>query len=173
MNTPKRDRGESNGLALPRGPGGKVILCAECLRRGDCRLGIGDEYLIGEARTATELFCPKEYEGGPGVAHGGWTASVMDEALGHLPLLAGAMTVTAKLSVEFVRPVPIERPLILTAWRERIERNRWINAGELRLVSSSELLGRAHGEFAIRDRERHFARFREWIASADEAEPSS
>ena len=154
-------------LVLPRAPGGNVILCAECVRRGFCRLGITGERTDGEVRTVTDLSCPSEYEGGPGVAHGGWTAAVMDEALGHLALLHGQMTVTAKLGIEFLRPVPIERPLTLVAWRERIERNRWINAGELRLSATNAVLARAQGEFAMRDQERHFARFRDWIASEE------
>jgi hypothetical protein len=89
----------------------------------------------------------------------------MDEALGHLALLSGQMTVTASLTVEFARPVPIEKPLKLIAWRDRVERNRWINAGELILVSTGALLARAHGEFAMRDQTRHFAKFREWLAT--------
>jgi acyl-coenzyme A thioesterase PaaI-like protein len=150
---------------LPRAPGGKVILCAECVRLGHCRLGLSEEALVAELRTETQLSCPKDHEGGPGVAHGGWTASVMDEALGHLALLSGQMTVTASLTVEFARPVPIEKPLKLIAWRDRVERNRWINAGELILVSTGALLARAHGEFAMRDPTRHFALFREWLAT--------
>jgi acyl-coenzyme A thioesterase PaaI-like protein len=120
--------------------------------------------VIGERRTETQLTCPKDHEGGPGVAHGGWTAAIMDEALGHLALLSGQMTVTATLTVDFLRPVPIERPLRVVAWRESVERNRWLNAGELVLVSNGAVLARARGEFAMRDQTRHFERFREWLA---------
>ncbi|MFE9322563.1 hotdog domain-containing protein [Nocardia sp. NPDC052278] len=49
--------------------------------------------------------------GGPNIAHGGQTASALDEALGHLPLMLGEMAVTAQLSVNFIKPIPIERPL--------------------------------------------------------------
>ncbi len=153
---------------LVRAPGGHVVLCEECRRLGHCRLGISEEGVVGEYRTETLLVCPKDHEGGPGVAHGGWTASVIDEALGHLPLLCGQMTVTAKLCVEFLRPVPIGRPLKLIAWRERVERNRWINAGELILISTGAVLARANGEFAMRDQTRHFQRFREWLSSEDD-----
>ncbi|MGE0742528.1 MAG: PaaI family thioesterase [Hyphomonadaceae bacterium] len=152
---------------LIRAEKSNVILCEECRRLGDCRLGITSEAVAGEFRTETLLQCPKDHEGGPGVAHGGWTASVLDEALGHLPLLCGQMTVTAKLSVEFVRPVPIERPLKLVAWRERVERNRWINAGEIILISTGAVLARAEGEFAMRDQTRHFQKFRDWIAAEE------
>jgi acyl-coenzyme A thioesterase PaaI-like protein len=152
---------------LVRGHDGQVILCEACRKLGACRLGITSERVAGEFRTETLLECPRDHEGGPGVAHGGWTASVMDEALGHLPLLCGQMTVTATLSVDFVRPTPIERPLKLTAWREGVERNRWLNVGELILVSTGAVLARARGEFSMRDQARHFARFREWIASEE------
>lgn len=158
---------EAGVFHLPRAPGGEVILCAECLRLGHCRLGLTEERLVAPLRTETDLTCPRDHEGGPGVAHGGWTASVMDEALGHLALLAGSMTVTAKLSVEFLRPVPIERPLKIVAWCDRQEGNRWINVGELILVSSGVVLTRAYGEFAVRDRSRHFAKFREWLEIED------
>ncbi len=152
---------------LPRAPGGNVVLCAECLRLGRCRLGITDEALAGEFRTETLLICPKDHEGGPGVAHGGWTASVMDEALGHLALLCGHMTVTATLTVEFTRPVPIERPLKLIAWRDGVAGNRWLNTGELVLQSTGAVLARARGEFALRSQTRHFAKFREWLATEE------
>ncbi|NWG52164.1 MAG: PaaI family thioesterase [Hydrogenophilaceae bacterium] len=155
--------------AAPRAPGGDVVLCAECLRQGHCRLGLTSEALIGPFRSETLLACPRDHEGGPGVAHGGWTASAMDEALGHLALLSGLMTVTASLTVDFLRPVPIERPLKLVAWREKVERNRWLNAGELILLSTGVVLSRARGEFALRDRTRHFQKFREWLADEEGA----
>lgn len=158
------DQGKETAFELPRAPGGKVVLCAECIRLGRCRLGLTEERKAGEFRTETLLQCPRDQEGGPGVAHGGWTAAVMDEALGHLALLHGAMTVTATLAVDFLRPVPIERDLVLIAWRERVEGNRWINRGELQLASSGAVLARARGEFALRDREKHFARFQDWLA---------
>lgn len=154
-------------LELPRAPSGNVVLCAACSRVGRCRLGIVDEVLCGEFRSETLLVCPSDHEGGPGVAHGGWTASVMDEALGHLALLCGSMTVTASLTVEFVRPVPIERALVLTAWREAVEGNRWRNGGELVLKSTGAVLARARGAFVLRDRAQHFAKFRDWLAKEE------
>lgn len=163
----KDDQG-ATPVHLERAPGGKVILCGGCLERGACRWGITEEALVGEFRTETVLTCPKDQEGGPGVAHGGWTAAVMDDVLGHLALLCGGMTVTAKLSVEFLRPVPIERPLRIIAWRENKVGNRWINVGELILVSTGVVLARAQGEFAERDRDRHFAKFREWLDTEDQ-----
>jgi len=114
----------------------------------------------------TKLVCGAEHEGGPGVAHGGWTAAAMDEVLGHLNLLMGQMAVTGSLTVDFLKPVPIERPLELRAWCEGVENGRRRNHGELTLAATGAVLARAHGVFVERDQS-HFERYRRWIAEQD------
>ena len=143
-----------------------VRLCASCERIGACRLGLTDERLSGPDESLTLLVCGPEHEGGPGVAHGGWTAAAMDEVLGHLNLLMGQMAVTATLTVEYLKPVPIERPLEIRAWCEGVENGRRRNRGELRLASTGAVLARAHGVFVERDQS-HFERYRRWIAAQD------
>ncbi|MGB8364174.1 MAG: PaaI family thioesterase [Rhizomicrobium sp.] len=145
-----------------------ILLCYGCRKTGKCRLGLGGERLVEPGVTRSELTCPPEYEGGPGVAHGGWTAEAMDEALGRLNLLSGQMTVTAELTVTYRRPVPVGRPLELHARYEKIENGRrWI-VGELLLASTGAILARARGIFVERDSS-HFDRFNDWIASQDAA----
>ena len=143
-----------------------VRLCHSCARAGVCRLGLSDERLLEPGVSLTRLVCGAEHEGGPGVAHGGWTAAAMDEVLGHLNLLMGQMAVTATLTVEYLRPVPIERPLEVRAWCEGLENGRRRNRGELRLVTTGAVLARAHGVFVERDQS-HFDRYRRWIAAQD------
>ena len=143
-----------------------VRLCESCSRAGACRLGLIEEALIEPGVSLTKLVCGADHEGGPGVAHGGWTAAVFDEGLGHLSLLSGQMAVTGELSVRFLRPVPIERPLVLRAWCERVENGRRRHRGELRLASTGTLLAAAEGVFVERDPS-HFDRFRDWIASQE------
>lgn len=145
---------------------GAVHLCYACRKTGRCRLGLSVERLEGERFSRTELTCPAEHEGGPGVAHGGWTTAAMDEVLGHINLLMGQMAVTAELTVEFLRPVPIERPLIALAWCDKVERGRRYNRGELRLAATGAVLARASGVFVERDPS-HFERFLRWLAHED------
>src|SRR5215216_860637 len=104
----------------PRNDGG-VALCGSCRRSQTCRLGLTTERLDADGVASFDLVCPPEHEGGPHVAHGGWTAGVLDEVLGHVPLLHDQLTVTGTLEVRFVRPVPIERPLRARAWIDRVE----------------------------------------------------
>jgi len=147
----------------PRSDGG-VALCGACHRTGQCRLGLSAERLGDDGVATFELACPSGHEGGPGVAHGGWTASVLDEALGHVGPLNGQMTVTGTLTVRYERPVPIERPLLARAWIDGREPRKWRIAGELVLASSGAPLARAEGIFVLRRREAHFAEFARWLA---------
>jgi acyl-coenzyme A thioesterase PaaI-like protein len=148
----------------PRTDGG-VALCGACHRTGECRLGLTTERLDGDGVARFEITCPPEHEGGPGVAHGGWTAGVLDEVCGHVPLLHDQMSVTGTLTIRFLKPVPIGRPLQARAWvDERFER-KWRIAGELVLSSSGAVLAEADGVFVLRDHLGHFAAYQEWLAA--------
>ena len=153
---------------LPPQPSSPVALCGACRRLGACRLGLGREELQPDGSVHTDLICGPEHEGGPDVAHGGWTAGAFDEVLGHVPLLTGELAVTGQLSVTYVKPVPVGRPLHARAWTVRREGRRWYVAGELTLVSTGAVLGRGEAVMVLRDRG-HFARHREWLAQQDRA----
>jgi acyl-coenzyme A thioesterase PaaI-like protein len=147
----------------PRTDGG-VALCGACRRTGTCRLGLTTERLDDDGVAHFEITCPPEHEGGPGVAHGGWTAAMLDEALGHVVLLNDRMSVTGTLTIRFEKPVPIGRPLEARAWAERREARKWHLAGELVLASSGASLARAKGVFVLRDGATHFGEFERWLA---------
>ena len=153
---------------LPPQPASPVALCGACRRLGACRLGLGREELQPDGSVHTDLICGPEHEGGPDVAHGGWTAGAFDEVLGHVPLLTGELAVTGQLSVTYVKPVPVGRPLHARAWTVRREGRRWYVAGELTLVSTGAVLGRGEAVMVLRDRG-HFARHQEWLAQQDQA----
>jgi acyl-coenzyme A thioesterase PaaI-like protein len=151
----------------PRTDGG-VALCGACRRTGGCRLGLTTERLDGDGVAQFSLVCPVGDEGGPGVAHGGWTAAVLDEVCGHVPLLHDQLSVTGTLTVRFVRPVPIERPLLARAWIDRKEARKWFISGELALASSGAMLATATGVWVLRDGEAHFGAFQRWLVEQDE-----
>lgn len=150
---------------LPRSP---VALCGACRRLGACRLGLGQEQLQPDGSVHTELICGPENEGGPQVAHGGWTASVFDEVLGHVPLLHGQLAVTGQLWVTYVKPVPVGRPLRARAWTQRREGRRWYVEGEMTLAFTGAVLARGEAVMVERDIG-HFARHQRWLAEQDAA----
>ena len=149
---------------------GPVRLCVACTRIGHCRLGITVEELQPGGEVETELVCSAENEGGPGVAHGGWTAGVLDELVGHVPLLHGQLAVTGTLTVRFVKPVPVGRPLLARAQVVRKEGTRWFVTATLTLAATGAELAGADAIMVERD-PGHFARHRAWLATQDAPGP--
>lgn len=147
---------------------GEVFLCGACRRLGYCRIGMQDERVVEPGVTSSRFVCSAENEGGRRVAHGGWTAMAFDEALGHLVLLHGGMSVTARLTVEFLRPVPIEREVEIIARVDSAEGRKLTISGEMTLAASGAVLARAHGLFAQRDNPgAHFDKLDAWLDEQD------
>lgn len=117
------------------------------------------------------LTCPPEYEGGPGVAHGGWTAAVFDEILGHVGLLHGHFTVTAWLNVQYAKPVPVGLPLIARARADQVDGRKWFLSGEILLASSEATLATATGLWIERVHEAHFEAFNSWLSEQGASPP--
>jgi acyl-coenzyme A thioesterase PaaI-like protein len=147
---------------------GDVLLCGACHVVGRCRLGVTQEQLSDDGVVTCNVVCPPDHEGGPQVAHGGWTASVLDEVLGHVPPWHNQLSVTATLTVNFRKPVPIDRPLIVRAWIDKIDGQKWYISGELLLASTKTELANATGIWVARD-VAHFSRHQRWLAEQDAA----
>jgi acyl-coenzyme A thioesterase PaaI-like protein len=91
-----------------------------------------------------EYTVPARFQGWPGVVHGGIIASMLDEVTSRTIFRGDAQrfVVTAKLSIRYRKPVPVETPLKLIG-RVIEDRGKVINvAGELR-GPGDELLAEA------------------------------
>ena len=68
-----------------------------------------------DGKTARAEFTPdKLYQGWNGIVHGGIITCMLDEAMAHAAHLGGIESLTAKMTVQFKRPAPVEEPLIIT-----------------------------------------------------------
>ena len=141
---------------------GPVALCGACRRVGHCRMGVQAEGLGEDGVVTYRLRCGRDHEGGLEVAHGGWTAGVLDELVGHVALLNHQLAVTGQLDVTFVRPVPVEQQLVGRAWLRRTEGSRWYVGAVLRLEATGAELATAEAILVERDRG-HFARHQAWL----------
>ena len=56
-----------------------------------------------------------DYQGGGGFIHGGIIALVLDEAMGKLNRFGDIRAVTAELTIEYIRPVPVDEELVIEA----------------------------------------------------------
>ena len=96
--------------------------------------GLDDELRVRGSFTVTE-----HHQGAPGLAHGGVISAAVDEAMGYLLWLVGGPAVTARLEVDFRRPVPVG---------SRLEMDARIDRQEDRKIWAS-LEGRVDGEVMV------------------------
>jgi uncharacterized protein (TIGR00369 family) len=54
-----------------------------------------------------------EYQGGAGFIHGGIIATVLDEVMGKVCRFRGVHAVTAELTIQYLKPVPVDADLIV------------------------------------------------------------
>lgn len=94
-----------------------------------------------------------DYQGGAGFVHGGIIATLLDEVMAKVSRFAKDHAVTAKLSIEYLRPVPVDVDLIVEGWElERSGRDRF-RQGEIRNASGL-VLARGTGHFVEIGREK-------------------
>jgi uncharacterized protein (TIGR00369 family) len=92
----------------------------------------------------------KRYMGPPGHAHGGIIATILDEVLGKVNKIRHVVAVTAELKIEYVKPVPLGKPLIAEGRELRVRGRVHTNVGEIR-NAKGEVLARGKGVFITID----------------------
>ena len=87
--------------------------------------GCGREHPIGlrvrcfktDGGVLSPLIIPERFAGPPGAAHGGIVAGYLDEVLaGAAVSHGGRLYLTGELTVRYVKPVPVETPLLGKGW---------------------------------------------------------
>jgi uncharacterized protein (TIGR00369 family) len=100
----------------------------------------------------------KRYTGPPGHAHGGIIATLLDEAMGKVNKLRHVVALTSQITVNYLKPVPLNKPLRVESREVRVRGRRHINMGEI-LNQHGAVLARGQGTFIAIDPHRMFAKF--------------
>lgn len=84
------------------------------------------------------------FEGAPGRAHGGVVAALLDEVMGLMNVIHGAMAFTAKLDITYHAPTPLREEIVARAWlTRRDDRKHYVeatlHARDLLVASASAL----------------------------------
>jgi len=85
------------------------------------------------------------YEGGPGIAHGGFVAAMLDELLGMATIFSGGPGMTGELTVRYRKPTPLHRELVAEGRLDEEQGRRLKMSAELR--DGDELIVEATGLF--------------------------
>jgi len=128
------------------GPGPRFHECFGCGPNHD--IGLRVRNFRGQGEVLSPIVIPERFEGPPKGAHGGIVAAYLDEvlagaALGH----TGRAYVTGELSVRYIRPTPLNRPLL---GRGRVVKKatKYLDLeATLEDLETRELFARATGRF--------------------------
>ena len=110
-----------------------------------------------EGTVTSRLRLHKRYAGPPGYCHGAIIATVLDEAMAKLNKLHGVTAVTGELSVNYLRPVPLEQPLKVEARETTVKGRRRFREGAI-TNKSGEVLALGKGVFITIDPQKMFAK---------------
>jgi uncharacterized protein (TIGR00369 family) len=97
----------------------------------------------------------RRFEGPPGHVHGGVIATILDEAMGKVNRQKGVVALTRRMSIDYLRPVPLGTKLRAVGWAERQEGRKHFHIGEIRTLDG-EVLARSEGLFVAIDVKRMF-----------------
>jgi len=97
-----------------------------------------------------------DFQGGRGYLHGGIIALLLDEAMGKLNRFRDVRAVTAELTIEYFKPVPVEQEILVEAGEVEQKGRNLFHAAEIRDVEG-QVLARGRGRFVILNRPEVFS----------------
>ena len=77
--------------------------------------GLGFDWTLENGRLHAEHVFPERFQGAPGIVHGGLVAALLDEACGQVARTAVTPSVTSRLEVRYLAPVPVEAAVRVSA----------------------------------------------------------
>jgi uncharacterized protein (TIGR00369 family) len=100
----------------------------------------------------------KRYTGPPGHCHGGIIATILDDAMGKVNKLRQVIALTREMTVEYLKPVPLHKPLRVEGREVSVHGTQHINAAAI-YNQKGEVLARSKGVFIAIDPEKMFGKF--------------
>ncbi len=90
----------------------------------------------------------ERYQGGGGMAHGGVIALLLDEAMGKVCRFREVRAVTAELTVEYLRPIAVDKEIVVEGRETEMNGRNLFLASEIR-NQAGEVLARGKGRFVV------------------------
>jgi len=122
-------------MAEPSGDGRQYLPTGDtCFVCGACNEGglHARFYTYGDGRVHVDFNPAEHFTGYTGVVHGGIIATLLDEILGWaISLQSDCFTVTAELTIRYLKSLPSERPYHVESWVAENKGRYWIAEGEV------------------------------------------
>ena len=135
-------------------PGGMTIEVAphRCFACGALNEhGIHLDLHVDGDRCWTELALPDRFQGWDGIAHGGIICTILDEVMAWSLAATDNWGLTARMNVEFKRPVHLGVPIRAEGWMTSIRRRLIETAARLIDPASGQVLATATATYVAAD----------------------
>lgn len=153
-----RSTGEAGTLVAPdvRIGGRRLLLTPHnCFACGQLNAhGLQLDLHARDGRCWTELTLPERFEGWEGIAHGGIVCTILDEVMAWAIVDQDAWGVTARLTVEFKRPISVGARIRGEGWVVRSRRRLLETAGRIVDVETGAELATAEAVYVAAPEER-------------------
>ena len=136
-------------------PTNKCFVCGP-----DNHQGMRLVFTLDEQRRAfvCDFNLEDRYTGPPGHCHGGIIASILDDAMGKVNKLRHVVALTKEMTIEYLKPVPLHKPLRVEGREVSVHGRQHINMAEIS-NDKGEVLARSRGTFIAIDPEKMFGSF--------------
>jgi len=132
--------------------------CFACGKNNPNGMRLRFSYDEARDRFISRFHLGKRFTGPPGHCHGGIIATILDEAMGKVNKRHDVIAVTAEITVNYLKPVPLNQALRVESWEVKVDGREHINTAEI-LNQKGEVLARSRGLFIAIDAEKMFGKF--------------
>ena len=98
-------------------------------------------------RCWTETTLPDQFQGWEGITHGGVVAAILDEVMAWSLIGADRLGFTARLEVDFRRPVPVQVPIRAEGWITERRRQRFDARALITAAMTDDVLAEARAVY--------------------------
>ncbi len=98
-----------------------------------------------EGYVESSFYCEKNYEGYPGMMHGGVISSILDGAMGNCMFAHGKTTVTIEMKIRFRHPVLVGKKATVWAKLDRVSHPLYLL--EAQIVQDGKIKATAEGKY--------------------------
>jgi acyl-coenzyme A thioesterase PaaI-like protein len=116
--------------------------------------GLHLELHVDGERCWTDIAIPRRFQGWDEIAHGGIVATILDEVMAWSLVDHDNWGLTARMTVDFKRPVPLERPIRAEGWVTDVRRRLITTAGRVVDAATDEVLATADATYVAAPEER-------------------
>ncbi|MEI8127752.1 MAG: PaaI family thioesterase [Actinomycetota bacterium] len=148
------EKWHQGGDELPEA--GRRHVFADSIVTGESNpMGLAARQWREEEVSCAEAVFDRAFEGAPGRAHGGILAALLDETMGRVPAILGALAFTVQLDISYRAPTPLYELVTARAWCAKREGRKFFISAEVR--SKDGLVAEAQAIFVAVDPTRFVA----------------